>query len=100
MAVEKLLGVTAPARAQHIRLILSEFMRIADHLVCLGTNLVDMGALTNFWYVFQPREVIYGLVEACCGARLLPRYCRVGGLAGDAPDDFLEKPHPLVDMLP
>ena len=53
--IEKLLGITAPPRAQHIRLILSEFMRIADHLVCIGTNLVDMGALTNFWYLFQPR---------------------------------------------
>jgi len=81
MTVEKLLGIEAPARAQHVRLMLSEFMRIADHLVCIGTNLVDMGALTNFWYLFQPREEIYGLIESCCGARLLPTYTRVGGLA-------------------
>jgi len=100
MAVEKLLGVTAPPRAQHIRLMLCEFMRIADHLVCLGTNLVDMGALTNFWYLFQPREEIYGLIEACCGARLLPSYTRIGGLAVDAPPDFLEKAQRLVDRLP
>lgn len=100
MAVEKLLGITVPARAQHIRLILSEFMRIADHLVCIGTNLVDMGALTNFWYLFQPREEIYGLIEACCGARLLPSYCRIGGLAVDAPANFLENSQRLVDMLP
>ena len=63
LAVEKLLGIEVPPRAQHIRLMLSEFMRIADHLVCIGTNLVDMGALTNFWYLFQPREEIYGLIE-------------------------------------
>jgi NADH-quinone oxidoreductase subunit C/D len=100
MAVEKLLGVTAPPRAQHIRLMLSEFMRIADHLVCLGANLVDMGALTNFWYLFQPREEIYGLIESCCGARLLPSYCRIGGLAVDAPPDFLANAQRLVDMLP
>jgi NADH-quinone oxidoreductase subunit C/D len=100
MAVEKLLGIEVPKRAQHIRLILSEFMRIADHLVCIGTNLVDMGALTNFWYLFQPREEIYGLIEACCGARLLPSYCRIGGLAVDAPPDFLENAQRLVDMLP
>ena len=100
MAVEKLLGVTAPPRAQHIRLMLCELMRIADHLVCLGTNLVDMGALTNFWYLFQPREEIYGLIEACCGARLLPSYTRIGGLAVDAPPDFLEKAQRLVDRLP
>jgi NADH-quinone oxidoreductase subunit C/D len=100
MAVEKLLGITAPPRAQHVRLILSEFMRIADHLVCIGTNLVDMGALTNFWYLFQPREEIYGLIESCCGARLLPTYLRIGGLAVDVPPDFLEQSQRLVNMLP
>jgi len=100
MAVEKLLGIEVPARAQHVRLMLSEFMRIADHLVCIGTNLVDMGALTNFWYLFQPREEIYGLIEACCGARLLPSYTRIGGLAVDVPPDFLQKSQRLVDMMP
>ena len=100
MAVEKLLGLDVPARAQYIRLVLSEFMRIADHLVCIGTNLVDMGALTNFWYLFQPREEIYGLIEACCGARLLPSYTRIGGLAVDVPPNFLEDAQRLVNMLP
>jgi len=100
MTVEKLLGIEAPARAQYVRLILSEFMRIADHLVCIGTNLVDMGALTNFWYLFQPREEIYGLIEACCGARLLPSYTRIGGLAVDVPSNFLENSQRLVNMLP
>ena len=100
MTVEKLLGIEAPPRAQHIRLMLSEFMRIADHLVCIGTNLVDMGALTNFWYLFQPREEIYGLVEACCGARLLPSYTRIGGLAVDVPENFLEMAQTLVNKLP
>jgi NADH-quinone oxidoreductase subunit C/D len=100
MAVEKLLGIEAPSRAQHVRLMLSEFMRIADHIICIGTNLVDMGALTNFWYLFQPREEILALVESCCGARLLPSYLRVGGLAVDAPHDFLENSQRLVNMLP
>jgi NADH-quinone oxidoreductase subunit C/D len=100
MTVEKLLGIEVPPRAQHVRLILSELMRIADHLVCIGTNLVDMGALTNFWYLFQPREEIYGLIEACCGARLLPTYTRIGGLAVDVPPDFLEKAQRLVNMIP
>ena len=100
MAVEKLLGLEAPPRAQYVRLVLSEFMRIADHLVCIGTNLVDMGALTNFWYLFQPREEIYGLIEACCGARLLPSYTRIGGLAVDVPPNFLENAQRLVNMLP
>ncbi|MGA7616297.1 MAG: NADH dehydrogenase (quinone) subunit D [Thermoanaerobaculia bacterium] len=100
MTVEKLLGIEAPPRAQAIRLILSELMRIADHLVCIGTNLVDMGALTNFWYLFQPREEIYGLVESCCGARLLPTYTRVGGLAVDAPADFMENTRRVVESIP
>ena len=100
MTVEKLLGVKVPARAEQVRLMLSEFMRIADHLVCIGANLVDMGALTNFWYLFQPREEIYGLIEACCGARLLPSYLRIGGLAIDVPSDFLERAQRLVKMIP
>jgi NADH-quinone oxidoreductase subunit C/D len=100
MTVEKLLGLEVPARAQHVRLMLSEFMRIADHLVCIGTNLVDMGALTNFWYLFQPREEIYGLIESCCGARLLPSYLRIGGLAVDVPSNFLENAQLLVNRMP
>lgn len=100
MTVEKMLGIEAPARAQHVRLMLSEFMRISDHIICIGTNLVDMGALTNFWWLFQPREEILGLVESCCGARLLPSYLRVGGLAVDAPSDFLSNSQKLVNMLP
>ncbi|HEX7708827.1 MAG TPA: NADH dehydrogenase (quinone) subunit D [Thermoanaerobaculia bacterium] len=100
MTVEKMLGIEAPPRAQYVRLVLSELMRIADHLVCLGANLVDVGALTNFWYLFQPREEMYGLIEACCGARLLPSYLRVGGLAVDVPDNFLEMTQRIVNHIP
>ena len=100
LTIEKLLGIEAPARAQQVRLMLSEFMRISDHIICIGTNLVDLGALTNFWYLFQPREEILGLVEQCCGARLLPTYLRIGGLAIDVPANFLENAQRLVNMLP
>ena len=100
LAVEKLLGIEAPPRAQYIRLILSEFMRIADHMVCIGTNLVDMGGLTNFWYLFRGREEIYALIEACSGARILPSYTRIGGLAVDVPTDFLAQCQGLVDLIP
>ena len=100
MAVEKMLGINAPERAQYVRLILSEFYRIADHIVCIGTNLVDLGALTNFWYLFQPREEIIALAESCSGARLLPSYLRVGGLAVDVPPDFLQNSQKIVNMLP
>ena len=80
--------------------MLSEFYRIADHIVCIGTNLVDMGALTNFWYLFQPREEIIALAESCSGARLLPSYLRIGGLAVDVPSDFLANSQRIVNMLP
>ena len=100
MTVEKMLGLTAPERAQHVRLMLSEFYRISDHIVCIGTNLVDLGALTNFWYLFQPREEIIALAESCSGARLLPSYLRVGGLAVDVPSDFLANAQKIVNMLP
>jgi NADH-quinone oxidoreductase subunit C/D len=100
MTVEKLLGISAPERAQHVRLMLSEFYRIADHIVCIGANLVDLGALTNFWYLFQPREEIIALAESCSGARLLPTYLRVGGLAVDVPSDFLSNSQRIVNMLP
>ncbi len=100
MAVEKLLAISAPDRAQHVRLMLSEFYRIADHLVCIGANLVDLGALTNFWYLFQPREEIIALAESCSGARLLPSYLRIGGLAVDVPSDFLANAQKIVHSLP
>jgi NADH-quinone oxidoreductase subunit C/D len=100
MTVEKMLGLSAPERAQHVRLMLSEFYRISDHIVCIGTNLVDLGALTNFWYLFQPREEIIALAESCSGARLLPSYLRIGGLAVDVPGDFLANAQKIVNMLP
>jgi NADH dehydrogenase I D subunit len=91
MTVEKLLGCTIPKRAEYIRVILCELSRIMDHLVCIGTNLVDLGAITNFWYAFRPREVIYDLLEACCGSRLTVSYVRIGGLTEDVPAGFVEQ---------
>ncbi|MFO1518134.1 MAG: NADH dehydrogenase (quinone) subunit D [bacterium] len=87
MAVEKLLGCEIPERAQVIRLIICELSRITDHLVCIGTNVVDIGALTNFWYYFNVREKIYDFIEKICGARLTTNYTRIGGLMRDFPKD-------------
>jgi len=100
MTVEKLMQVEVPPRAVWIRTILMEFNRIMDHLVCIGTNLVDMGALTNFWYFFSPREKIYELIEACCGARLTVSYGRVGGVADDVPDNFIEHARSVANAIP
>jgi NADH-quinone oxidoreductase subunit C/D len=88
LAVEKLLGITAPPRAEAVRVILSEFSRIMDHIICIGANVVDLGAITPFFVMFRAREVIYDLIEACCGARLTVSYVRIGGLAQDVPEDF------------
>ena len=87
-AVEKLMGVPAPPRAEAIRVILSEFSRIMDHFICIGTNVVDLGAITPFFVLFRAREDIYDLLEACCGARLTVSYVRIGGLAQDVPAEF------------
>jgi len=88
LAVEKLLGIEAPPRAEAIRVVLSELSRIADHIVCIGTNVVDLGGITPFFVMFRAREAIYDLLDACCGARLTVSYVRIGGLAQDVPEEF------------
>jgi len=87
MAVEKLFGCEIPERAQWIRMLVCEVSRICDHMVCIGTNLVDLGALTNFWYLFNPRELLTNWIEALCGARLTTTYTRVGGVSRDLPQN-------------
>ncbi|HSU82036.1 MAG TPA: NADH-quinone oxidoreductase subunit D [Thermoanaerobaculia bacterium] len=98
--VEKMLKVEVPPKAVWARMILSEFSRIMDHCVCNGTTLVDAGGLTNFWYMFQPREEIYGLLESVCGARLTVSACRIGGLIQDLPPDFEARCRRLLEMIP
>ncbi|MCL4839601.1 MAG: NADH-quinone oxidoreductase subunit D, partial [Thermoanaerobaculia bacterium] len=98
--VEQMLGVEVPARAVWARTILSEFSRIMDHCVANGSTLVDCGALTNFWYFFQVREEVYGLLESVCGARLTVSACRIGGLLADLPPDFVAHCRRLLEMMP
>jgi len=88
-AVEDLMGVEIPERAVYIRVLISELSRIIDHLVCVGTNIVDMGALTNFWYAFNVREKVYTLLEKITGARLTYSYTRIGGLSRDLYPEFI-----------
>lgn len=87
-AVEKLLGIEIPPRAVVIRVIVSELFRIMDHLICIGAAAVDLGALTNYWYLFNVREKMYDYTEKICGARLTTAYTRIGGLMRDLPPDF------------
>lgn len=86
--VEDLYGITIPERAQYIRVIICELSRIMDHLVCIGTNIVDIGGLTNFWYFFNARERIYLVIEKLTGARLTYSYTRIGGVSQDLPRNF------------
>jgi NADH-quinone oxidoreductase subunit C/D len=99
LAVEKLLDVPAPPRAEAIRVILSEFSRIMDHIIAVSTNVVDLGAITPFFVMFRAREVIYELLEACCGARLTVSYVRIGGLAQDVPEDFEARCRKAIDSV-
>jgi len=87
-AIERMLGLTITPRTEMIRLIICEIQRIMDHMICVGAVLVDIGALTNFWYFFNAREKFNDLMEALTGARLTYSYIRVGGLAWDLPDGW------------
>ncbi len=87
-AVERLLGVEIPPKAQAMRVILCELSRIIDHIVCIGANAVDLGALTTFFHLFTYREMVYSLFEKLCGARLTVSMTRVGGMAQDAPEGW------------
>ncbi|MEZ4750594.1 MAG: NADH dehydrogenase (quinone) subunit D [Bdellovibrionota bacterium] len=100
MAVEKLLGIEVPKRTQRIRVIMCELSRIIDHFVAIGTNAVDVGALTCFWYFFRERENIYDLFEAVCGARLTTSFTRVGGLYKDLPDGWTQWCRKVLGNLP
>lgn len=87
-AVEKLLSIEIPERAVLLRVIFAELSRIMDHLLCTGPNLVDLGALTPFWYMFQVREIMYDLLEKYCGARLTYSCVRIGGMPADVYPGF------------
>jgi NADH-quinone oxidoreductase subunit C/D len=100
LAVEKMLGIEAPPRAQTIRLILCELSRIMDHIVDIGANLNDLGAMTPFLYMYEAREEIYSVLEACCGSRLTMSYVRIGGLSFDVPTDFEASVRYLLGRVP
>ncbi len=87
-AVEEMLGIEITPRAKMIRVIIGELSRILDHLVCNAANMVDLGGLTNFWYLFSPRDMAYDLLSKLTGARLTNTYTRIGGLEFDLYDGF------------
>lgn len=100
LAVEKLLKVEVPKRAQYIRVLFAELTRVASHLVWLGTHVMDLGAMSLFFYTMREREVILDLIEAASGVRMNPSYFRIGGLAYDLPEGFHEKVMTFIKDFP
>ncbi len=100
LAVEKLLGLEIPKRAQWIRVLLNELTRLNSHLVWLGTHALDIGAMTVFLYCFREREDILRLYEAVSGQRMMTSYFRVGGLALEVPLGFFGHVKRFIDAFP
>lgn len=90
MAVEKLMGIELTPRNKYIRVLCCELARLSGHLLSMGTYAMDLGAMTVFLYTFQQREMIYNLQEMLTGARMTTSFTRIGGLARDLPDNFLD----------
>ncbi len=100
LAVEKLAGIKVPERAEYIRVITAELMRIGNHCLAIGAMLNDAGALgTPFFYLWNQREKIYDLLEMLCGQRLMHNYMRIGGVSQDMPDEFLPALEKFVPQL-
>jgi NADH-quinone oxidoreductase subunit D len=97
MAVERLLEIQVPKRAEYCRIIACELNRISSHLISVGTMAMDVGAVTPFPYALREREFINDLLEELCGARLTYNYLRIGGVAFDLPEGYSAKVASFLD---
>ncbi|MDR7415342.1 MAG: NADH dehydrogenase (quinone) subunit D [Armatimonadota bacterium] len=100
LAVEKLLGIEVPKRAQYIRVIMAELNRISSHLVWLGTSALDLNVTSLLMYCFRDREEILELSEMVSGQRMMPGYFRIGGVAEDLPEEFFPRVRAFLDEFP
>ncbi len=100
LAVEKLLGLEIPERAQYLRVLLNELTRIQSHLVWLGTHALDVGALTMFLYCWREREDLMRIFENVSGQRMMTSYFRIGGLSLEPPLDFYPQVQRFLDLMP
>lgn len=96
-AVETMMGIEVPERAEYLRVLAMELGRVASHLLWFGTSLLDLGALSPFLYAMREREMITNLLNELSGARLTFNYMRVGGVKWDAPEGWLDK---VKDFVP
>jgi len=99
LAAEKLMGVEAPSRAQHIRTILFELSRIANVSLFLGDLGVQLGAVTPVFFAFRDREYVLNLIEAATGGRFHPNFDRIGGLKEDLPAGFIDETRNVMKKL-
>ena len=100
LAIEKLVGLDVPPRAQAVRVILTELQRIASHLVWLATHALDLAAMSVFLYCFRERELILDVLEMCSGQRMMTSYFRPGGLWRDVPADFVPAVRTILETFP
>lgn len=100
LAVEKLMAVEVPERAETIRIIMAELTRLESHLVWIACHALDIGAMTVFIYAFRERETVMEIYELISGARMTSNYFRVGGLSQDVPDEFVKKVSDFIDVMP
>ncbi len=100
LAVEKLLGIEAPVRAQYIRTMLSELARISSHLVGFGVMAMDVGAMTLLLWCFREREKIHDIFDLVVGARFTTSFTRIGGIAQDITDEGLAAIRAFIDQFP
>ncbi|HUK30026.1 MAG TPA: NADH dehydrogenase (quinone) subunit D [Candidatus Acidoferrum sp.] len=99
LAVEKLLGLEVPKRAQYIRVLLTELTRIASHLVWSGTHAIDLGAMSVFLYCFREREEVLKIFEMVSGQRMMTSYFRIGGLALEPPPGWLDRVEKFLKLM-
>jgi NADH-quinone oxidoreductase subunit D len=100
LAVEKLLGLEIPERAQYLRVLFNELTRIQSHLVWLGSHAMDIGALTVFLYCFREREQLMRIFEAVSGQRMMTSYIRIGGLSLEPPRDLYDRIRAFLKDFP
>ena len=99
LAIEKLLEIEPPPKAQWMRMLLCELNRIHSHLVWLGTAALELGAISMFWYCFRERDAILDLFELVTGVRMHTRYFQAGGLAEDVPVGFHDECRAFADTM-
>ncbi|MDE6298167.1 MAG: NADH-quinone oxidoreductase subunit D [Muribaculaceae bacterium] len=100
MCIEKAMGLEVPRRAQVIRVMMDELMRISSHLLAFGCTAMDLGATTAFFYGFRERETILDIFEKTCGARMSMNYNVIGGVIADLHPDFVKDVKHLIEIMP